>query len=179
MSNLVRFDAPVGSAEERAADKLWPGAWFDATGYAVAYPPAMKRSDYHTGADLNCNAPTWNADAHAPVYAVCLGFVAFAGMLQVWGKVVVVQHALEDGRLMWSRYAHLEKMTVKMGQLVQRGDQIGTIGNAEGRQAWHLHFDMAWIDLGRKPGDWPNTDRARLLRTYVDPLKFIRERHVV
>lgn len=170
------WDAPVGTAEERAGVKLWPGAWFDATGFNVPYPPAMQRADYHTGADLNCNAPVWNADAHAPVYACASGIVVFADLLPVWGKVIVVKHFVE-GTCLWSRYAHLEKMIVAARQVVVRGDQIGTIGNAEGRMAWHLHFDIARIDLGVRPGDWPNTDRARLVRDYCNPLEYLKAHH--
>lgn len=174
MTDLMRFDAPVGTLEERAGGKLWPGKWFDATGFNVPYPPSMHRLDFHPGADLN--APL-DADAHAPVYAVANGLVVFAYSLAVWGKVVVVKHVLEDGRVIWSRYAHLHNITVPAIKLVARGEQLGTIGNAEGTQAYHLHFDMAIIDLGKRPGDWPNTDRARLVRDYVDPLKFIQARH--
>ena len=178
MAELIRFDAPVGTPAERAGLKLWPGALFDATGFNVPYPPYLHRADYHTGADLNLNAPHRDADAHAPAYAVCFGFVTFAGSLPVWGKVVTIKHALEDGRVLWSRYAHLETIKVNLTQMVARGDQVGTIGNAAGTQAYHLHFDLARVDLGQRPGDWPGTARARLLRDYVNPLEFIRARHV-
>jgi murein DD-endopeptidase MepM/ murein hydrolase activator NlpD len=174
---MIRFDAPVGTAEERAAEELWPGAWFDATGFNVPYPPAMRRADFHTGADLNLNIPHWNADAHALVYAVCFGFVAFAGSLPVWGKVIVVKHQLENDEAIWSRYAHLETIKVGLSQMVQRGDPLGMIGNAEGTQAYHLHFDMARVNLGQHPGDWPGSERMRLVRDYVNPLEFIKTRH--
>jgi hypothetical protein len=52
---------------------------------------------------------------------------------------------------------------------------IGHIGNANGRYAYHLHFDVARVDLALHPTDWPNTNLARLLATYFDPQKFIRE----
>lgn len=175
MPDLIRFDAPVGNVEERAALQLWPGAWFDATGFNAPYPPYMHRSDFHTGADLNMPQ---DADAHAPAYACCFGFVTFAGSLPVWGRIVTIKHALENGKVVWSRYAHLESIKVTLTQMVARGDQIGTIGNADGTQAYHLHFDIGRVDLGRNPGDWPGTDRNRLVRDYVDPLAFIRARHI-
>jgi murein DD-endopeptidase MepM/ murein hydrolase activator NlpD len=175
MMGLIQFDAPVGTVEERAALKLWPGAWYDATGFNKPYPPDMHRSDYHTGVDLNL---AYNADAHAPVYAVCFGFVVCAHVLPVWGKVIVVKHILENGELVWSRYAHLETMTVTLQQMVTRGDQLGTIGNSENTQPWHLHFDMAHLDLGLHPADWPGTNRTRLVHDYIDPLAFIKARHL-
>lgn len=175
MSEQIQFDAPVGTAEERAALKLWPGAWFDATGFNAPYPPAMNRQDFHTGVDLNLPG---NADAAAPVYAVCFGFVVFAGSLPVWGKVIVIKHALENGKVVWSRYAHLESIGAAVRQMVSRGDRIATIGNAEGTMPYHLHFDLAQVDLGQRPSDWPGTDRHRLMRDYVNPVEFIRARHV-
>ena len=173
----VRFDAPIGTPEERVAAQLWPGKWFDATGYAARYQVGTRPWAVHTGCDLNLNFPASNADAHSPVYAPADGTVVVADLLPVWGKVVVIAHALEDGTTIWSRLAHLEKFIVTKGQAMRRGDLIGTVGNAEGTQAWHLHYDLARIDLGAKPTDWPGDDETRVRRDYYDPLAFTRERH--
>ncbi len=173
----VRFDAPVGTVEERAGAKLWPGGWFDATGYGTRYQVGTRPYAVHTGADLNCNTPAYNADAHAPVYAAADGLVVAADTYPVWGKIVVIQHTLEDGRLIWTRYAHLDKMYARLGDNVTRGFLIGTVGNADGTQAWHLHFDVAHIDLGVKSTDWPGDNAERVKRDYVDPLAFITDRH--
>lgn len=173
----VRFDAPVGTAEERASATLWPGGWFDATGYAKRYKVGTRPWAVHTGCDLNCNTPAYNADAHAPVYAAADGRVVAAGVYPVWGKIVVIEHVLEDGARLWTRYAHLEKMYVTVGALVGRGTLIGAVGNAEGTQAWHLHYDIAQIDLGAKPTDWPGDDEPRVRRDYADPLALTQARH--
>jgi len=174
----VRFDAPVGTAEERASAQLWPGKWFDATGFAKRYQVGTRPWAVHTGVDLNLNFPAYNADAHAPVYAPADGTVMVADLLPVWGKVVVIKHTLEDGAAVYSRLAHLERFDVVKGDLVQRGFQIGKVGNAEGTQAWHLHYDLARINLGEKPTDWPGDDEPRVRRDYFDPLAFTQERHV-
>ena len=174
----VRFDAPVGTAEERASAQLWPGKWFDATGFAKRYQVGTRPWAVHTGCDLNNNFPAYNADAHAPAYAPADGTVVVADLLPVWGKVVVIRHVLEDGLSVYSRLAHLERFEVVKGQIVTRGYQIGTIGNAEGSQAWHLHYDLARRDLEKFPTDWPGDDEPRVRRDYFDPLAFTRERHV-
>ena len=173
----VRFDAPVGTAEERASAQLWPGKWFDATGFAKRYQVGTRPWYVHTGADLNLNFPAYNADAHAPVYAPADGTVAVADLLPVWGKIVVIKHVLEDGTAVYSRLAHLERFDVVKGQIVTRGYLLGTVGNAEGTQAWHLHYDLAKIDLSEKPTDWPGDDEPRVRRDYYDPLTFTRDRH--
>lgn len=61
---LPNYTAPIGTEAERASGKIWPGAWGDATGYATRYRIGSPNEAYHTGADLNCNTPIWDADAH-------------------------------------------------------------------------------------------------------------------
>lgn len=176
MSRFI-FDAPVGTAEERAGAKLWPGAWFDATGYAVRYEIKPGVWNYHTGADLNLPA---YADVKAAVYAMADGLVVFVGTgFGTWGKLVVIRHTLEDGSFVWARHAHLGDQAVKMGQAIKRGDPIGTVGDFApiGPAGDHHHVDIARIDLGQAPNDWPGTDKDRVLRDYYDPLQFIRDRH--
>lgn len=175
----MRFDSPVGTQTERDSDKLWPGAWVDATGFATYYT-ATGSPAYHTGADLNLNAPVFDSDAHSPVYAVADGLVCYAAVNTAWGAgnaIVITKHTLEDGTVVYARYAHIEALKVSAGQAVVRGQPLAKIGNAAGRYPYHLHFDLARADLCAKPGDWPGTDKARLLRDYYDPLVFLREHH--
>ena len=147
-----------------------PGQWIDATGYNAWY----NGGQYHTGADLNLNAPTWDSDAHAPVYAAANGEVVFAASLPVWGNVVIVKHLLQDESCVWSRYAYLEKMAVHAGDVVERGQQIGAIGNANGRYPYHLHFDISKTTVLQSCSrHWPGTNEALVLANYVDPKNFI------
>ncbi len=171
------FDAPIGTREERASEKVWPGHWFDATGYAARYFIGTPQEAYHTGADLNLNRPYFDADAHSPVYAAASGTVTFAGRLAGWGNVIIIRHdpLLSTGRVMYSRYAHVQDVRVKVGDRVQRGQQIANVGNAEGSQPYHLHFDLSPTDILEKaPWDWPRLDLERLKRDYVDPKEFIQ-----
>lgn len=173
----MRFDSPVGTVDERQSDKLWPGEWISAQDYGQAYPPSMNRHDYHTGADLNLNKPKFDSDAHAPVYACADGLVTFAGYLSGWGNVITIKHT--NGEPVWSRYGHVENPKIQAGDAVLRGQQIAQVGSGGGLYPYHLHFDIAKIDLGLHPGDWPNTDLKRLLRDYLDPLKYIQEHHQI
>ena len=62
-----------------------------------------------------------------------------------WGNVIVVRHAfMEEGQVKYadSLYGHLDRILVREGQQVARGQQIGTIGNAHGLYAPHLHFEV-------------------------------------
>lgn len=163
------FDWPVGLPEERAQWHQLPGAWVAATRYAEKY-----RLGYHTGLDLNLNRPYFDADAHAPVYAAADGEITFAGKLPVWGSVIVMSHIAGDVML-WTRYAHVEAMAVQRNDHIPRGRQLARVGNADGRYPYHLHYDIARIDLTSNPGDWPGHNLKRVYLGYFDPEKLMRE----
>ncbi|MFM9985516.1 MAG: M23 family metallopeptidase [Flavobacteriales bacterium] len=83
-----------------------------------------------------------------------------------------VVHAWKKGdelELRESLYAHGKELKVKKGDWVKRGQEIATIGNAEGVYLAHLHFeirDSICMDVG--PGY--STNRAG----YLDPTAFIK-----
>jgi len=170
------FDSPVGTASERRGDKVWPGNWFDATGFDRLYRVGTSEQAYHTGADLNMNEPYWDADAHSPVYASASGVVTFADRLPGWGNVIVIRHdpLISNGQVLYGRYAHVENLMVKVGDRVVRGEQICKVGNAGGLFPYHLHFDLSPTSiLATQPWHWPKMDRASLRANYIDPLDFI------
>lgn len=157
---------PTGDITRRTLEP-----WFDATGYGVLYNGGKA---YHTGHDLNLSG---YGDSGARVVAVADGEIVFAGVVNGWqGWVVVIRHALEDGRLFWTRYAHIKDVT-PIGK-VKRGDLLGYIADYKpaGKQGDHLHIDGAWKDLGKAPGDWPGLDLQRLRVDYFDLIKMIEER---
>ncbi len=171
------FDAPVGTAAERASPQIWPGKWIDANPYLSKYSLG-----YHTGADLNLNFPNFNADKGQPVYASGDGEVVYAQVVpQSWRGLIVIKHAkLPDGKPVFSRYGHVENISVKVGDVVKRGQQIATVGlfgPVEG-QNYHLHFDISCTDIldkGNRPTHWPSTDLNAVKVHYVDPKKFIQD----
>jgi len=166
------FDWPVGTPVERAQHDRLPGAWVDATGYAQAYKN-NGRTEYHTGIDFNLNTPKFDSDAHAPVFAAADGVVVHSGALAVWGNVIVIMHDWHSP-IIWTRYAHGESVKVKAGQSVKRGDQICNVGNAGGKMPYHVHYDVAIIDLGKRPGDWPGPNMQRVKDGYLNPVEFMR-----
>ena len=159
------YCAPVGNVLERG--DIWPGEWVDATGYLRYYAYG-----WHTGADLNLNAPGWDSDAHRPVYSIAAGEVyAVRTGVSGWGTVICILHA--D---CISRYAHCENIEVREGAQVLMGDYLGNIGNAEGRYPYHLHFDIARLSarILDYPLDWPGQSKERVERDYYDPALFLR-----
>jgi murein DD-endopeptidase MepM/ murein hydrolase activator NlpD len=172
------FDAPMGTISDRQSETVWPGQWIDATGYAVRYRIGTPQEAYHTGADLNLNAPYFDADAHSPVFAAANGVVTYVGRVIGWGNIIIVRHdpLLTDGRVIYARYAHVEAPRVQLSQRVVRGEQIASVGNADGAYPYHLHFDVSPTSvLDRQPGHWPRLDLNNLLSNYADPRLFVSQ----
>lgn len=79
------------------------------------------------------------ARAGAPVIAAENGVVVYAGNeLRGFGNLLLVRHA--GGWI--TAYAHLDRMLVKKGQQVSRGQAIGTVGSSGGVSSPQLHFEI-------------------------------------
>ena len=81
------------------------------------------------------------------VKAADRGTVAYAGNeLKGFGNLILVRH--DDGWI--TAYAHNEKLLVKKGQTVARGEKIATVGTTGGVNTPQLHFE---IRAGKNPVD--------------------------
>lgn len=74
-----------------------------------------------------------------PVKAADTGVVAYAGSdLRAFGNLVLVQH--QGGWV--TAYAHLDRIAVRRGQAIGRGDLIGHVGQTGGVTSPQLHFEI-------------------------------------
>jgi murein DD-endopeptidase MepM/ murein hydrolase activator NlpD len=73
-----------------------------------------------------------------PIYATADGVVTHAGWLSGYGRLVKVQH--EFG--IETRYAHMSKIRVKVGERVSRGQRVGDMGNTGRSTGTHLHYEV-------------------------------------
>ncbi len=74
----------------------------------------------------------------SPIHATADGVVKHAGRLAGYGILIKIQH--EFG--FETRYAHLSRIRVKVGQRVSRGDRIGDMGNTGRSTGTHLHYEV-------------------------------------
>jgi len=79
-----------------------------------------------------------------PIYSTADGVVTSAGWSSGYGRLIKIQH--EFG--IETRYAHLSKIRVKVGQRVSRGQRIGDMGNTGRSTGTHLHYE---VRVGGKP----------------------------
>lgn len=96
--------------------------------------PILHRIAPHNGVDFGCDRGT-------PVYATgdaVVEVAAATGPNGGFGRMVLLNH--EFGYK--TRYAHLDKVLVKAGDRVVRGQQIGEAGSTGRSTAPHLHYEV-------------------------------------
>ncbi|ADL08953.1 M23 family metallopeptidase [Thermosediminibacter oceani] len=87
--------------------------------------------EYHTGLDIANGTGT-------PVRAANVGTVTFAGWNGGYGKLVIVNH----GGGFETYYAHLNTISVSVGERVEKGEVLGTVGSTGRTTGPHLHFEV-------------------------------------
>ena len=93
--------------------------------------PFNGRQAFHTGVDFN--APPGSA-----ILAAAGGVVASAERHTEYGNMIDISH--ENG--LTTRYAHLSRMNVKIGDVVLKGQKIGELGQTGRATGPHLHFEV-------------------------------------
>ena len=96
------------------------------------------RRDPKTGGRRMHNGVDFAAGLGTPLYATADGVVTHAGWGSGYGRLVKIQH--EFG--IETRYAHMSKMRVKVGQRVSRGAHIGDMGASGRVTGVHLHYEV-------------------------------------
>ena len=83
---------------------------------------------------INIKAPLGTA-----VKAADAGTVAYAGNeLKGFGNLILIKH--HDGWI--TAYAHNDRLFVKKGQKVSRGEKIASVGSSGGVTSPQLHFEV-------------------------------------
>lgn len=99
--------------------------------YGYRVDPITGRSTFHTGVDLIAPPGT-------PVVAAAGGVVATVAYVAEYGNIVDVDH--DNG--LTSRYAHLSRSVVRVGDVVMKGQKIALVGNTGRTTGPHLHFEV-------------------------------------
>ena len=128
------------------------------SGFAMRMHPIHNVWRAHTGVDYG--APTG-----APVRTVGDGRVKFAGRMGGYGNVVEVEHGGGDVTL----YAHLSRIDVHQGQVVERGQNIGAVGATGWATGPHLHFEFKQNGVHRDPLEVARNSQAVELSARARP----------
>ncbi len=112
---------------------------------------------YRFGRYVNPNNTTtrWNgigisAPAGTVVKSVSAGTVAYAGSMGTYGNTVILEHGGGD----YSVYGSLDKIAVRKGTRVIKGQAIGTVGVSDPAMGAHLHFEIRRGGPAVDPAEW-------------------------
>jgi murein DD-endopeptidase MepM/ murein hydrolase activator NlpD len=130
---------------------LWEGLFgLPLTSIRVTSPFGGRRSynegpvsGFHAGLDLGGASGT-------PIYAPAAGRVVLAEKLIVRGNAVILDHGLG----VFTGYWHQSQSVVQVGQMVQRGDIIGYVGDTGLVSGPHLHWEMRVGGIAVDPMQW-------------------------
>jgi murein DD-endopeptidase MepM/ murein hydrolase activator NlpD len=127
-----KFAYPIGKTEVITQAKDKKDDWYNAQDFGV---------NNHLGEDWNKNSGG-NTDCGEAVFAAAAGRIIYAEDAGIgWGNVVIIEHTLSDGKRVQTLYGHLQKILKTSGKVNFR-EQIGEVGNADGKYLCHLHFEL-------------------------------------
>lgn len=101
------------------------------SGFGVRHDPFTGRTAFHAGQDFAGGMMT-------PIKATAPGVVAFVGQRVGYGNVVEIDH----GQGFKTRYAHLARAAVAVGDKVQAGELIARMGSTGRSTGPHLHYEV-------------------------------------
>lgn len=127
----------------RKTPSIWPAKGFITDGFGYRIDPFTGKRAFHEGIDISARRGT-------PVVAPADGIVSMAGKTKGYGNFVVINHQNN----IETRYGHLRDIFVKKGQIVKRGDVIGTVGNTGRSTGPHLHFEVRVNGKAVNPRDY-------------------------
>jgi len=114
---------------------IWPirGPVTSPFGYRVH--PIFNKRIYHSGIDIG--GPNGGA-----IVASNDGKVIYSGWYGGYGKVVILDHGVINGKPITTLYAHMSSITASNGQFVKKGQQIGREGSTGYSTGPHCHFEV-------------------------------------
>ncbi|MBB3935375.1 M23 family metallopeptidase [Aureimonas phyllosphaerae] len=146
---LSRMDDLRGEAERLPIADPKPAGTVRTSTFGIRSDPFLGREAMHTGVDFAGAMGT-------PVRATGQGRVVSAGDQGGYGLAVEIDH----GNGVSSRFAHLSRIDVSVGQAVTAGSRLGLIGTTGRSTGPHLHYEVRvngepvnpqrYIDAGHK-----------------------------
>ncbi len=104
--------------------------------------PITGKREKHNGSDMR-------AKVFTEVYATANGVVEYAGYHRRsgYGRLIIIDNSYGFR----TYFAHLGKINVKHGQVIQKGDLIGLTGNTGRSNGPHLHYEIRFMQRALNP----------------------------
>jgi len=110
---------------------IWPVDGFISSPFGVRSSSYSGRGEFHKGIDIRARPGT-------PIIAPAKGTVNFSGGDGAYGLSVELQH----NRAITTKYGHMQRIIVREGQQVKRGDIVGFVGSTGRSTGPHLHYEV-------------------------------------
>jgi murein DD-endopeptidase MepM/ murein hydrolase activator NlpD len=130
---------------DRLKKKLVPSTppvntgWFSSK-FGWRIDPFTGNEAFHEGVDFA-------AQTGSPVISAAAGVVIYSDFQPEYGNLIEIDH----GNGITTRYAHLSKRLVKVGDVVLRGTKIGEVGSTGRSTGPHLHFEVRNKGIPQNP----------------------------
>ena len=131
------------SALESALPSVWPASGELTSPFGWRRSPFGTRWRFHSGVDIARRRGV-------PIVAVAAGTVASAGWDGGFGKAVVIDHGLGISSI----YAHCHRLDVAVGDEVEPGQRLGSMGSTGRTTGPHLHFELHFDGVPVDPLDY-------------------------
>ncbi len=128
-----------------SAPTLWPVVGHINSTFGARSDPFNGEGAFHRGVDIQATFGT-------PIIAPAGGVVRYADFMNGYGRAMVVDH----GNGITTLYGHMSGFVVSEGQIVNRGDTLGYVGQSGRATGPHLHYEV------------------RIFNTPVNPQRFLR-----
>jgi murein DD-endopeptidase MepM/ murein hydrolase activator NlpD len=118
----------------------WPVCGRVDQGFGYRVDPLTHRIAFHSGIDMAM-------PLGVPVRAAATGKIIAAEERGSYGLMIEI----DNGNGYRTRYGHLQSFGVQVGQTVDRGQVIGSVGSSGRSKSPHLHFEIWLQDIVRDP----------------------------
>ena len=123
-----------------AMPTIWPVEGFISSPFGTRSSSFSGRGEFHKGLDIRALPGT-------PIISPAKGTVSMAGGDGAYGLSVELQHS----RTITTKYGHMQRIIVREGQQVKRGDIIGLVGSTGRSTGPHLHYEVKLNGLHVNP----------------------------
>lgn len=108
----------------------WPVKGRITSSFGRRINPKTRKWGFHAAVDIGGNK------TGTPIKATADGIVSYSGWRKAAGRVVIIEHGMGYQTV----YAHNNQNLVKVGQIVNRGDVISTVGSSGRSTGPHVHY---------------------------------------
>ncbi len=110
---------------------IWPLQGWVTSGFGFRTNPFTGLTQMHEGMDISNRIGF-------PIIAPAEGIISDIGNDWAHGRIVVISH----GFGVITRYSHLNKVLVRVGQRIKRGEKIAEVGMTGKTTGPHLHYEV-------------------------------------